>query len=126
MKLVPLAAGVLLLAACGGGHDLASQIAPGSAVVPCSQIMGLVRAIEPYYSFPGPADSTPLYGLETSLAAKFSNVSNLDPPAALSGAEVSYQLDVLDNGDADPTQNQPFRPAVETDIQALASACGQG
>lgn len=101
----------------------ASQVAPGSAVVPCSQIVSQIKAIEPYYAFPGPSDSTPLYGLETALASKFGNVSNLDSPQNLATAEVAFEVAVQDNS---LSQNQPFSTAVQNDVEALATACGIG
>jgi hypothetical protein len=117
--------GSLLEVAPGGSESQpsASQVAPGSAVVPCSQIVSQIKAIEPYYGFPGPNDSTPLYGLETALANKFGNVSNLDNPQNLANAEVAYELAVQDSS---LSQNQPFSTAVQDDIGALAAACGIG
>jgi hypothetical protein len=60
-------------------------------VVPCSQISAQIKAIEPYCRFPGPDDSTPLYGLQNALARKFGNVSNLDSPQKLARAEVALR-----------------------------------
>ena len=110
-------------AGCSSSSNPAQQVAPGSAVVPCSQISAQVRATEPYYRFPPPDDSAPLYGLETALARKFGNVSNLDSPQNLARAEVAYQVDVQDSS---LSQNQPFSSAVQSDLEALASACGIG
>jgi hypothetical protein len=125
MKIAFIAASGILAATaagCGSSFSPASRIAPGSAVVPCSRISAQIQAIQPYYTFPGPNDSSPLYGLETALANKFGNVSNLDSPLNLSGAEVNFEVDVLN--DSSVTQNQPFSTAVENDVAALASACG--
>jgi hypothetical protein len=113
---------VAATAGCGISNDPAQQIAPGSAVVPAAQISAEVKAILPYYRFPFPADSTPLYGLETALAAKFGNVSNLDNPQDLASAEVNFEIAV--QNDRPISQNQPFSPTIDTAIHALAKACG--
>jgi hypothetical protein len=117
--------GSLLEVAPGGSESQpsASQVAPGSAVVPCLQIVSLIKVIEPYYSSAAPNDSTPLYGLETALANKFGNVSNLDSPQNLANAEVAYEIAVQDSS---LSQNQPFSADVQNDVEALATACGIG
>lgn len=115
--------GSVLEVASGGSvsQPSASQVAPGSAVVPCSQIVSQIQAIEPYYGSSPPSDSTPLYGLETALANKFGNVSNLDNPQNLANAEVAFEVAVQDNS---LSQNQPFSANVQNDLGALAAACG--
>jgi hypothetical protein len=115
--------GSVLEVASGGSPPSASQVAPGSAVVPCSQVVSQIKAIEPYYSASPPNDSTPLYGLETALANKFGNVSNLDIPQNLSTAEVAYEIAVHDSS---LSQNRPFSTDVQNDVEALAAACGIG
>lgn len=87
--------------------------------------MSQIKAIEPYHRFPPPNDSTPLYGLETVLANKFGNVSNLDNSQNLANAEVAYEVAVQVQ-DSSLSQNQPFSAAVQDDIEALAAACGIG
>jgi hypothetical protein len=114
---------VLAVAACSSGSSPASQIPPGSKTVPCSQFLSQLKQILPLYTtafYSG--DSSHLYESDVTLANKFGNVSNLDPPASLSAAEVAYESDVLNGGYI--TQNQPFSSAIETDVQALATACG--
>jgi hypothetical protein len=112
------------LTACSSGSPapLASQIAPGSRAVPCSQITSQIKAILPYYTNLGLADDGHLYQRETALANKFGNVSNLDPPVSVSKAEVNYESDVLNGGYI--TQNDPYSSAVQDDLEALAAACG--
>ena len=59
--------------------------------------------------------------METALAAKFGNVSNLDSPQNLASAEVNFELAVQDGH---LTQNQPFSAEVDQAIHPLAAACG--
>lgn len=115
-----------LLASCGGPSQKAvsQQVAPGSAIVPCSRVILGLRQILPYYpvtaTWAKPAGPG-LYRSQHALAEKFDNVSNLDVPVRLARAEVNFEIAVLEN--ANPT---PQFPLVQDDdvITALAETCG--
>lgn len=117
----------LALAGCGGAgsSSLAQKVAPGSAVVPCSRIGPLVKYLLPYadnlntpkYLSPGAA----VFRAEQTLNGMFDNVSNLDPPLRLSGAETTYESDWMF---VDLSPNIPMSGQLDTDIDVLGSACG--
>jgi hypothetical protein len=114
-------------ASSSGSTSPAQQIAPGSAVVPCSQIATQIKTINQLFSEWSPGDSR-LYSAETALANRFGNVSNLDTPQSVSGAEVDFETDILDNAwdveDSNASQTYPAAPAIQEALQNLASACG--
>jgi hypothetical protein len=123
---LPVLAAIALATGCGAASTTtppppASQIAPGSAAVPCSQITSQIRELAQLYMTygPGNAAGTPLYGAETALAGKFSNVSNLDSPQALANAEVNFVVDV-----GFTSKSEPWNHDVNDDIGTLESACG--
>jgi len=123
---VPAAA--LAIAGCASNSaSPAQQIAPGSAVVPCSQIATQIKTINQLFSEWSPGDSR-LHSAETALANRFGNVSNLDTPQSVSGAEVDFETDILDNAwdveDSSASQTYPAAPAIQEALQNLASACG--
>jgi hypothetical protein len=118
------AAAAIIVTGCGSAATTTSspaqQIAPGSAVVPCSQIAGQVRQLGQLYAGygPGNASTTPMYSLETALTARFDNVSNLDHPQDLAEAEVNF---VVDYGFV--TKDEPFSNDLQDDTTALANVC---
>ena len=114
---------VFAVAACSSAAPEASQIAPGSKVVPCTQLDGRIKALLPDFNPFATVDTSRMYAAEEALAhAIGGNVSALDPPQALARAEVDYQADVEDGGYVTP--NDPYSPTVEDDATALARACG--
>jgi hypothetical protein len=109
-----------LTAGCGG-----QQSAPASAVVPAARIAPQVRAILPYYQFPGPDQGYgKLWRMETGLAAMFGNVSSLDSPQALAKAEVDFQVAVDDAQAAGHGPAMPFTADIGTAVHELAAATG--
>lgn len=116
-----------LITGCGEQQSAPAgqQVTSGSRVVPAARIAPQVRAILPYYQYPGTGQGYGnLWKMETGLADALSNVSSLDNPRALARAEAGYANAVLDAQTNGNGPNMPFYSEIDTAIHALAIATG--
>ena len=113
------------IAGCSSQPPGEQQVIRNSRVVPAAQIAPQVRAILPWYQYPGPAQGYGnLWNMETGLADTLSNVSSLDKPPALAQAEAGYANAVLDAQANGNGPDMPFSSEIDTAIHTLAIATG--